>query len=134
MLRDDEALADWFQTLAAFDVIANNSDRKGGHILRGENGLFAIDHGLCFHEDDKLRTVVWDFSGEPLLPGVTTTLEELKRFGLPEELESLLAPEEIEALMRRVEDLLEAGSLPIPDEEGKENSRPHSRTGAPKLR
>ena len=118
VLRDDEALADWFQTLAAFDVIANNSDRKAGHILRGENGLFAIDHGLCFHEDDKLRTVVWDFSGEPLLPGVLSTLEELKRSGLPDELESLLRPEEVDSLMRRVEELLEAGVLPIPDEEG----------------
>ncbi len=118
VLRDDDALAAWFQTLAAFDVIANNSDRKAGHILRGENGLFAIDHGLCFHEDDKLRTVVWDFSDEPLLPGVTSTLEKLKQLGLPDELESLLRPEEVDSLMRRVEELLAAGSLPIPDEDG----------------
>ena len=118
VLREDEALEQWFQTLAAFDVIANNSDRKAGHILRGENGLFAIDHGLCFHEEDKLRTVVWDFSDTALLDEVQLTLEHLASKGLPENLHHLLSDEELEATMARVNDLAAAGELPIPNEEG----------------
>ncbi len=56
------------QSLALFDLLANNADRKGGHILRDAAGkLWAIDHALCFHAEPKLRTVVWDFAGQPLL-------------------------------------------------------------------
>ncbi len=118
VLREDEALEAWFQTLAAFDVIANNSDRKAGHILRGESGLFAIDHGLCFHEEDKLRTVVWDFSATALLDEVKATLEHLATHGLPEILDHLLHEDEVEATMARVTGLRLAGELPIPNEEG----------------
>ena len=53
--------------MATFDVVANNADRKGGHCLLDADGqLWGIDHGLCFHADPKLRTVIWDFAGEPL--------------------------------------------------------------------
>ena len=52
--------------MCAFDVVANNADRKSGHVLLAEDRLWAIDNGLCFNEDDKLRTVIWDFGGEPL--------------------------------------------------------------------
>jgi Phosphatidylinositol 3- and 4-kinase len=55
------------QTLAVFDLIANNTDRKAGHCLRGEDGrIWGIDHGLTFHHHPKLRTVIWDFGGEPI--------------------------------------------------------------------
>jgi uncharacterized repeat protein (TIGR03843 family) len=53
--------------LCAFDLVANNADRKSGHCLLGRDGrLYAIDNGLCFHAEPKLRTVVWDFAGEPV--------------------------------------------------------------------
>lgn len=52
--------------MAAFDVVVNNTDRKGGHVLPLADGhRFGVDHGVCFHEDDKLRTVLWGFAGEP---------------------------------------------------------------------
>ena len=64
-LRDDHD-AD-LRRLAVFDVVANNADRKGGHVLLATDGtVVAIDHGLCFHVEPKLRTVIWDFAGEPL--------------------------------------------------------------------
>ena len=53
--------------VALFDLLVNNADRKGGHILfDNDRHLWLIDHGLCFHVDDKLRTVVWNFAGEPI--------------------------------------------------------------------
>ena len=53
--------------MCAFDVVANNADRKSGHVLKGSDGrLWGIDHGLCFHRQPKLRTVIWDFADEPL--------------------------------------------------------------------
>src|SRR5215475_5521703 len=55
------------QRMALFDLIANNTDRKAGHCLRGEDGrIWGIDHGLTFHHHPKLRTVIWDFGGEPI--------------------------------------------------------------------
>ena len=65
-LRDDPAWHGDARRLCAFDVVANNADRKSGHVLLAEERLWAIDHGLCFNEDDKLRTVIWDFGGTPL--------------------------------------------------------------------
>ena len=59
--HDEDAL----RTICAFDIVANNADRKSGHVLRGPDGrLWAIDHGLCFHRHPKLRTVIWDFADE----------------------------------------------------------------------
>lgn len=51
-----------------FDLLANNADRKGSHVFfeEGTHKLFAIDHGICFHEDDKLRTVIWDFAAQQI--------------------------------------------------------------------
>ena len=62
-----ERCLDAFRPVAAFDVVANNADRKSGHCLRSEDGtVWLFDHGVCFHEDPKLRTVIWEFAGEPL--------------------------------------------------------------------
>jgi uncharacterized repeat protein (TIGR03843 family) len=123
--------------IAAFDVISNNSDRKSGHVLL-EPGppdsradptvdppaggrLWAIDHGLTFHDQPKLRTVIWDFAGTPLDPEVATDLrrfaERGRTSGLPVELTALLEPEEIDALLERVGNLLDAGRLPAPDDD-----------------
>ena len=64
--HDDPAFHHVLRALALFDLIANNADRKGGHCLRAGDGcIIAIDQGLCFHAHDKLRTVIWDFAGEP---------------------------------------------------------------------
>jgi uncharacterized repeat protein (TIGR03843 family) len=64
--------------VVVFDLILNNADRKGGHILRdAQDQLWLIDHGLCFHVEDKLRTVIWDFSGEEIPPEILTSLDQL---------------------------------------------------------
>ena len=67
-LRDDPKWHPTLKRMCAFDVVANNADRKSGHVLLAEDRLWAIDNGLCFNEDDKLRTVIWDFGGEPWRP------------------------------------------------------------------
>ena len=73
LLDDGGHDEDVLRAICAFDIVANNADRKSGHVLRGPDGrLWAIDHGLCFHRQPKLRTVIWDFAdeavpGEPIL-------------------------------------------------------------------
>ena len=72
--------------MAAFDVVINNTDRKGGHCLRALAGgaIFGIDHGVSFHTQWKLRTVIWDFGGESIPPGVCRDLcALLDRSGYP---------------------------------------------------
>lgn len=107
--------------VAVFDVLANNADRKGGHILIDDRGwLRCIDHGLCFHEQDKLRTVVWDFSGQPvpaeLLEDVFRMEAALAAEGsLRAQLTGLLSAAEIGALRRRCRDLLANPNLPVFD-------------------
>ena len=65
-----ETHGDDFRRMAAFDIVINNTDRKGGHCLRAADGrIFGIDHGVSFHAQWKLRTVIWDFGGEPLPDG-----------------------------------------------------------------
>jgi uncharacterized repeat protein (TIGR03843 family) len=105
-----------------FDLLINNADRKGSHILRGHatKRLHLIDHGLCFHVEDKLRTVIWEFSGQPIAPSLLTDLARL--YGaltdpaaeLVTDLLTLLAPEEITALARRAQTLLETPIYPFP--------------------
>lgn len=107
--------------VALFDLLVNNADRKGGHILFDrDHHLWLIDHGICFHVEDKLRTVVWDFAGEAIPPPY---LEDIERFmmALKERsepwvaaLETLLSPAEIQALIRRAQRLLRAGCFPHP--------------------
>jgi uncharacterized repeat protein (TIGR03843 family) len=107
--------------VALFDIIANNADRKGGHILMDQNEhIWLIDHGLCFHVDDKLRTVVWDFSGEVLTDELMSTLESLyaqlePNCELTLELEEHLGRGEMRALRRRIRWLLEERRFPDPD-------------------
>ena len=106
--------------VAAFDVVVNNADRKGGHCLAEAVGgrVWAIDHGVCFHEEPKLRTVLWDFAGQALAPPVVADLEELAttlRGGvLGRELRGLLEPDEIAALGDRAATLARSGCLPLP--------------------
>lgn len=106
--------------VCAFDVIANNADRKASHCLLGTDGcIWAIDHGITFHSEPKLRTVIWDFAGEPVPQQVLKDLGRLlERFeepgGLGERLVSLLRRQEVEALRHRVEALLEHPVFPLP--------------------
>jgi uncharacterized repeat protein (TIGR03843 family) len=106
--------------LVAFDVIVNNADRKSGHCLKGSDGrMWAIDHGITFHTDYKLRTVLWDYVGDPLPPGDLAnlyTLQAALRPGaaLRERLTELLAGDEMKALQRRVDRLVASGVYPHP--------------------
>jgi uncharacterized repeat protein (TIGR03843 family) len=100
------------KTMAVFDMIANNTDRKAAHCLRGEDGhIWGIDHGLTFHPHPKLRTVIWDFSDESipadLLSDVRRVCNELQtQRGLARQLRELLMAEEIEALIDRMQIVL----------------------------
>jgi uncharacterized repeat protein (TIGR03843 family) len=98
--------------LAAFDVVANNADRKSGHVLLAEDRLWAIDNGLCFNRDDKLRTVIWDFGGQALEAGAEEDLARLAREGPPAALAALIEPTELAATMDRVSWLLSLRVLP----------------------
>ncbi len=104
-----------------FDLLVNNADRKGGHVLVDNNDhLWLIDHGVCFHVEHKLRTVIWDFAGEAIPPHL---LDDLKRFEQTleekkqgyESLKPLLSPAEIKALQRRSRMLRTLGTFPHPD-------------------
>lgn len=105
--------------IAAFDVVTNNADRKAGHCLMGEDErVWAIDHGVCFHAEPKLRTVLWDLAGHPLEAADVADLEALAAAaaggGLAERLAELLAADEIAAVVERSLGLARAGRLPAP--------------------
>jgi hypothetical protein len=111
-LRDDPTWHPTLQRMCAFDVVANNADRKSGHVLLAEERLWAIDNGLCFNEEDKLRTVIWDFGGAPLAADDADALERLRHDGPPARLRELLAPSEVAALVDRLSWLLHLQALP----------------------
>ena len=118
----ERRLAD-FRSLAAFDIVINNADRKGGHVIEDATGrLWAVDHGLSFNLEDKLRTVIWEFSGERLSPELTGRLGVLRDKlsdpdGVGGELSALLSPEESAATLSRTEALIAAGRFPVADSE-----------------
>lgn len=105
---------------ASFDVVINNADRKSGHVIEDANGkLWAVDHGVTFHLEDKLRTVIWAYAGLPLDAETTTRLETLgatlaEPGGLGETLEALLTGAEVAATLARTEALLIEGRFPPP--------------------
>jgi uncharacterized repeat protein (TIGR03843 family) len=105
--------------VALFDAVINNTDRKIGHLLPSQTGsLFICDHGVTFHEEDKLRTVLWQWSGHPL---DEDELETLRKLYLSvenqeiEELGELLSANEIEALLYRIERLISQSRFPEPN-------------------
>lgn len=104
--------------IALLDLIINNADRKGGHVLRDANGqIWAIDHGVCFHVQTKLRTVLWDYIGDPIPEEALKAISGLRdqvAGGNAEQLEELLFAEEIESLLRRAESLLVDKAFPEP--------------------
>jgi uncharacterized repeat protein (TIGR03843 family) len=117
---DDPRLA----AMAVYDAVVNNADRKGGHVLVTGDGsgdpVYGVDHGVCFHTEDKLRTVLWGWISQPLPPAA---LERLRRFesllrsgsALPTQLAEHLTRKEIAALAARVHRLIDRGTYPEPD-------------------
>ena len=113
-LSEQARQRDTWLRIALFDVITNNADRKSGHCLfDAEDRIWVIDHGLTFHTDPKLRTVIWDFSGEPLPPDLCDDLEraliDVEKGSLAEDLENLLLPGEVRVLKRRMRGVLDPG-------------------------
>lgn len=103
--------ATWLR-VALFDVITNNADRKSGHCLFDKDDqVWVIDHGLTFHVEHKLRTVIWDFAGgelpQDLCGDVERTLIELEKGNLRQVLETLISPSEIRVLRRRMRGVLD---------------------------
>ncbi len=111
-LRDEPRWHPALMQLCAFDIVANNADRKSGHVLLAEERLWAIDNGLCFNRDDKLRTVIWDFGGAPLEGAVQDDLAKLAHDGPPAALSDLIEPSEVAATLDRVDWLLSLRALP----------------------
>ena len=107
-----------FKRICLFDWLANNADRKAGHCLLGLDGrIWAIDHGLTFNAAPKLRTVIWDFSNQPVPPALLQDVRLLaeglaSRGPLVTELEELLLPDEMAALKRRLDHILASPVFP----------------------
>ncbi len=107
-----------FKRIAVFDCLVNNADRKVGHCLVEDDGhVWGIDHGLTFHSLPKLRTVIWDFSGQPVpgdcLADLRLLRERLSGRSLRTSLEQLLAAEEVEALSQRLNIIISRPSFPM---------------------
>ena len=116
-LREEHA--DGFRAVAAFDVIANNADRKGGHCLVDPDlRLWVVDHGVCFAVEPKLRTVIWDFAGErvppSLLADVARVAADLRGGPLGAAMAELLSPAEVAATAARAGALADSGCFPHP--------------------
>jgi uncharacterized repeat protein (TIGR03843 family) len=111
---DDEQL----RSLALFDAVLNNTDRKFGHLLVTDEGrLFGCDHGVTLHSDPKLRTVLWQWSGNQLTQLELDQLQKL-RLNLDEEyLAELISASEIEALHSRIDSLISEQRMPFPSDE-----------------
>ena len=110
--------SDALRRMAVFDIVVNNADRKGGHVLEMTGGhRYGVDHGVTFHQDPKLRTVLWGWAGEPLsdaeVAGVEGLLAALPA-GLEDDLLHLLDPAELSRLRRRCQRLLSARRFPLP--------------------
>ncbi|MBN1451765.1 MAG: SCO1664 family protein [Anaerolineales bacterium] len=107
------------QPVMLFDLLCNNADRKGSHVIIEEetNKMWLIDHGLCFHEDDKLRTVIWDYAGELISDDLLEVLAQLPSDQkLQTDLQAHLSPREISALIMRAKVLVSSGVFPLPPE------------------
>ncbi len=110
-----------------FDLLINNADRKGSHVLVGQDKtLWLIDHGICFHAEYKLRTVIWDFAGEAIPTHLCESLLNFLDMLKPEQefsqsMQAYLSSHELYALARRTEQILSDGHFPDP----KPNFRPY---------
>src|SRR5215475_10759932 len=110
---DDARLA----RLAAFDAVINNADRKGGHVLLDDDHVYGVDHGVCFHVEPKLRTVLWGFIGEPLPDDIAEVLRKLRvdlDGTLGEAISAHLTLDEVCEIGARADHLLATGCFPEP--------------------
>jgi hypothetical protein len=117
----DERFYPQLRRLAAFDHLVNNADRKGGHcLLDGTGHLWGIDHGITFNTDHKLRTVIWDFAGQPIPESLLADIERLcsqvddQSSDYRQTLEALLDYREVAAFRRRIDHLLRTRQFPQP--------------------
>jgi hypothetical protein len=115
LIRDDLPP---LRRMVLFDAIVNNADRKGGHIIPTPGGhVYGVDHGVTFHREDKLRTVLWTWAGEPLPDDAVDMLSDLRarlEGPLGEDLSALLTRREVAAVTRRVDRLLASRRHPEP--------------------
>ncbi|MEU1888762.1 SCO1664 family protein [Micromonospora sp. WMMD987] len=114
---DDPRLA----RLAVLDAVLNNADRKGGHVLAGaDDRIYGVDHGVCFHVEEKLRTVLWGWAGKQLPPDAVQVLDALAgqlAGELGDELAEHLTLGEVAEVGARVRRLRDAGRYPLPPQE-----------------
>jgi uncharacterized repeat protein (TIGR03843 family) len=104
---------DQFRVMALFDIVANNTDRKSGHCLLDAAGkVWGIDNGLCFAEEFKLRTVIWEFADEPIAEPLLAPLRRLIE-SVPLKMASLFTDDEILAMLDRAEEILAEPSFPV---------------------
>jgi uncharacterized repeat protein (TIGR03843 family) len=112
-LKEHAAHHERLKQICVFDLLANNADRKGGHCLVCDEGIFAIDNGLTFHVQPKLRTVIWDFGGEPIAAPLLDDVRRVIEADLPDALAALLTRDERAALVARGRELLDEGVFPV---------------------
>jgi uncharacterized repeat protein (TIGR03843 family) len=113
-LVDDPSHHPALRRICLFDLLANNTDRKSGHCLLGPDGqIYAVDNGLTFHADPKLRTVIWEFGGQPIPDHLVADLRRLAEEGPPPALEALLKPAERRALVRRAAAVADRAAFPV---------------------
>lgn len=106
-------LHDQFRRIAAFDVIANNTDRKSGHcLIDADDRIWAIDNGLCFSADFKLRTVIWEFGGEPIPDDLVAVIRRVAEHP-PAKVVARLDSDEVESMLERALLLAESGVFPV---------------------
>ncbi len=120
-VQEDARFAPALRQLALFDFIINNADRKSGHcLIDDQQRLWAIDHGICFHTEYKLRTVIWEFSGEPIEPELLADIAALNQAlcdpqsELTQQLKTLLSSAELDALLARLAFLTRTQHYPAP--------------------
>lgn len=113
-LRDVAEHRTALEQICLLDAVSNNTDRKGGHCLLGRDGrIWAIDNGLSFHEEFKLRTVLWDFAGDPIPADLHEALGHLLDAGVPAAVAGLLDPPEVDATLSRTRALVANGRFPV---------------------
>jgi uncharacterized repeat protein (TIGR03843 family) len=108
------------RAMALFDAVINNTDRKIGHLLPDQNGhLYGCDHGVTFHEEDKLRTVLWQWADSALREDEISLLIELreKTLAQPDQILALITESEFEAMIYRINRLINEGVFPAPSDE-----------------
>lgn len=113
-LFEDERHHDVLRHMCIFDVLLNNTDRKSGHCLLGrDDRVWGIDHGLTLAAEYKLRTVIWEFGGQPIPPPVLADIARFVDGGLPEKMASLLDPFERDAVLARARGILAEPCFPV---------------------